>query len=148
MIRYALRCADGHGFEGWFRDSAAFDAQQAAGLLSCAICGGVEVEKALMAPALPAAKRDQAAAAGGPAQPVLSTPDDSPLARAMTALRAHVEANADYVGPRFAAEARRIHAEGGAERPIWGEATPDDARALRDEGVPVAPLPLLPRRDD
>jgi hypothetical protein len=142
MIRYALRCADGHGFEGWFRDSAAFDAQQAAGQLSCAVCGGGQVEKALMAPAVPAAKD------ADKGQPVLSAPDDSPLARAMTALRAHVEANADYVGPRFAEEARRIHAEGGAERPIWGEATAADARALREEGVPVAPLPLLPRRDD
>jgi hypothetical protein len=145
MIRYALRCAGGHGFEAWFRDSAAYDAQRAGGLVACSICGDAQVEKALMAPAVKAADRETGREAP---QPVLSAPDDSAAAKALAALRKHVEENADYVGPRFAAEARRIHAEGGAERPIWGEATPSEAKALRDDGVPVAPLPPLPRRND
>lgn len=157
MIRYALRCHDGHAFEAWFRDSAAYDAQRAAGLVACSVCGATDVEKALMAPAVatrpgsaaPApADAPPAPAAAAPALPALSAPPDSPAARAMAALRAHVEATADYVGPRFAAEARRIHAEGGAERAVWGEATPSEARALAEDGVPVAPLPWLPRRDD
>lgn len=143
MIRYALRCADGHSFEGWFRDSAAFDAQAGAGQVVCAVCGGGDVAKALMAPAVAAAP-----AKAEEAQPILSAPVPPEVAGALAALRRKVEESADYVGPRFAEEARRIHAEGGAERPIWGEATPAQARALRDDGVPVAPLPFLPKRDD
>jgi hypothetical protein len=143
MIRYALRCRSGHAFEAWFRDSAAYDAQRAQGVVACAVCGDAAVEKALMAPSV----RHAESGAEKP-QPVLSAPDDSPLAQALSALRRHVEQNADYVGPRFAEEARRIHAEGGAERPIWGEATPAEARALREDGVPVAPLPPLPHRND
>lgn len=140
MIRYALRCGAGHGFEGWFRDSAAFDAQRSARLLSCAVCGAGEVDKAPMAPAV-------AGAQAQPAAPAPSAPPDSPAA-ALAALRRRLETDADYVGPRFAEEARRLHAEGGADRPIWGEATPTEARALREDGVPVAPLPFLPQRDD
>jgi len=162
MIRYALRCEGGHAFEAWFRDSAAYDAQRAAGLVACAVCGATEVEKAPMAPAVanraeppappspaPApSAAPSAAPASAAAVPALSAPPDSPAARAMAALRAHVEATADYVGPRFATEARRIHAEGGAARSVWGEATPAEARALAEDGVPVAPLPWLPKRDD
>lgn len=163
MIRYALRCASGHAFEAWFRDSAAYDAQRAAAQVSCAVCGATDVEKALMAPAV-ATRAAPASGAGSSAglgadvagstphaaapAPVLSAPPDSPAARALAALRAHVETTADYVGPRFATEARRIHAEGGAERAVWGEATPAEARALAEDGVPVAPLPWLRRRDD
>ena len=170
MIRYALRCEQGHAFEAWFRDSAAYDAQRAAGLVACAVCGVNAVDKALMAPAVatraatPGAPTTGAATTGTGAPPVaaspptthpgaamvpaLSAPPESPAARAMAALRAHVEKTADYVGPRFASEARRIHAEGGAERAVWGEATPAEARALAEDGVPVAPLPWLPKRDD
>jgi len=118
------------------------------------------VDKALMAPAV--ATRAATTGAGAPPVaaspptthpgaamvPALSAPPESPAARAMAALRAHVEKTADYVGPRFASEARRIHAEGGAERAVWGEATPAEARALAEDGVPVAPLPWLPKRDD
>lgn len=147
MIRYALTCREGHGFEAWFRDSATFDAQRAAGLVACAVCGGADVEKALMAPGVsrPAEKR----AADQPAATALSAPPEAPAARALAELRRRLEADADYVGRRFAAEARRLHAEGAPEsRPIWGEATPQEARALLAEGVPVAPLPPLPRRND
>lgn len=143
MIRYALKCRSGHSFEAWFRDSAAYDAQRAQGIVACAVCGDAEIDKALMAPSVRPVD-----GGGERPQAVLSAPDDSPLSQALTALRRHVEQTADYVGPRFAEEARRLHAEGGAARPIWGEATPAEARALRDDGVPVAPLPPLPRRND
>ncbi len=157
MIRYALRCASGHAFEAWFRDSAAYDAQRTAAQVACAVCGATDVEKALMAPAVasraaPGSGREERALGSAPdataPAPVLSAPPDSPAARALAALRAHVEKTADYVGPRFAAEARRIHAEGGAERAVWGEATPTEAKSLAEDGVPVAPLPWLRRRDD
>ncbi|TVQ52486.1 MAG: DUF1178 family protein [Rhodobacteraceae bacterium] len=148
MIRYDLRCAEGHGFESWFRDSAAYDALHAAGQVACAVCGSTSVDKALMAPAVRSARRRAAEPAETAPQPMLSTPPQGPMAEALTALRAKLEAEADYVGPAFAAEARRIH-EGAAERrAIWGEATGAEAKALVEDGVPVAPLPFLPRRDD
>jgi hypothetical protein len=149
MIRYDLRCARGHGFDAWFRDSAAFEAQAAAGLVACAVCGSSQVEKKLMAPAVRtgpvAPERTEAAP---PALPALSATPDSPAATALAALRRRVEETAEYVGPRFAEEARRLHETGEAERAIWGEATPSEAEALAEDGVPVAPLPWLPRRND
>jgi hypothetical protein len=141
MIRYDLRCAKGHGFDAWFRDSAAYDAQAGAGLVSCAVCGSTAVEKQVMAPAV-RVRADDAP------RPTLSAPPDSPAAEALAALRRRVEETADYVGPRFAEEARRLHAEGEDARAIWGEATPAEAAALVEDGVPVAPLPFLPRRND
>lgn len=151
MIRYDLRCARGHGFDAWFRDSAAYDAQAAAGLVACAVCGSAQVEKQLMAPALrttPAAPKAPGVEAAGPALPALSAAPDSPAAAALAALRKRVEETADYVGPRFAEEARRLHETGEAERAIWGEATAAEAEALVEDGVPVAPLPWLPPRND
>jgi hypothetical protein len=141
MIRYDLRCDSGHRFEAWFRDSAAYDAQRVAGSVACAVCGAVKVEKALMAPGI-------ASRGSEPAQPTLSAPRGTDTAAKLAALRDHIEKNAEYVGPRFAAEARRIHAEEGDARAIWGEATASEARALVDDGVPVAPLPWMSRRDD
>ena len=158
MIRYSLKCADGHVFESWFRDSAAFDALAKAGQVACAVCGDLRVAKAIMAPAVAAARasaadvpsppKPNAPAPAAPApMPMLSAPA-SPVERALSELRRHLSENADYVGRRFAEEARRIHVGEADERAIWGEATAEDAQALRDEGVPVAPLPFLSRRDD
>ncbi|MGF1658684.1 MAG: DUF1178 family protein [Rubrimonas sp.] len=146
MIRYDLRCSNGCVFEAWFRDSAAYDAQRAQGAVTCAVCGGGEVEKAVMAPAVRGRKAapDASKAAAAPA---LSAPPASPVAQSLAALRAHVEANVEHVGPRFAAEARRIHLGDAPERAIWGEATPQEVRSLKEDGVPVAPLPFS-RRDD
>lgn len=136
MIRYALRCEDGHEFDGWFRSAADFDRLHAAGQVACALCGGARVAKALMAPAV------AAAAEASPSRPPLAPDPETPLER----LRRHVEANSDYVGVRFADEARAMH-EGRAEsRAIHGEARPEDARALIEDGIPVAPLPFLPRQ--
>jgi hypothetical protein len=149
MIRYDLKCSQGHGFDAWFRDSAAFDALVAAREVGCAVCGDTAVEKVLMTPAVGRSRRDPAPAQPQPAAApaALSAPPDNPIHRALADLRRKLEQEATYVGPRFAAEARRLHAEEKAE-PIWGEATAEEARELIGDGIPVAPLPPLPRRDD
>jgi hypothetical protein len=131
MIRYALRCKDGHEFESWFAGADAFDALAAKDMVSCAVCGSSDVAKALMAPKV-------ATRAAEPPVP------REAIEAKIRALREKVEAEATYVGPRFAAEARRLH-EAGEERPIYGEADPREARALIEDGIPVAPLPFLPK---
>jgi hypothetical protein len=135
MIRYALRCARGHDFDSWFASASAFDALSDNGLVACAICGTTEVAKALMAPKV---------AGDRPASP-LSAPA-SPMEAKVAALRAKIEAGSTYVGPRFAEEARRIHAGAEPEAPIWGEANAAEAKALIEDGIPVAPLPFVPRK--
>ena len=142
MIRYALRCTDGHDFESWFQSAQAFDSLKASGHLACAVCGGAEVEKALMAPKVGA----KAVAAPEPANA------DRPLAKpatkmevALAELRRKVEAHATYVGGAFAKEARAIHDGEKPDRPIYGEATPAEARSLVEDGVPIAPLPFRPK---
>ena len=133
MIRYALRCAEGHDFESWFQSADAFDTLAVSGHLACAVCGIDAVEKALMAPKVPAKARG---ALSDPAHPAEA---------ALKALRDKVEANATYVGGAFAAEARAIHAGEKPDRPIWGEANPAEAKKLMADGVPVAPLPFRPK---
>ena len=133
MIRYHLRCDKGHEFEGWFRSAEAFDAQLAEGQVACGFCGSASVEKALMAPAVP--KRAEAS----------DTPETN-MIEAIARLRAHVEANSDYVGDSFVTEARAMHAGDSPARAIHGEAHPDEARALIEDGIPVAPLPFRPRQ--
>lgn len=137
MIRYALNCKKGHQFESWFQSAEAFDKLLSGGMVSCAICGGSEVEKGLMAPHLGGAVK----AADKP----LSAPA-SPAEQALAELRKAIEENSDYVGRDFAKEARRIHAGDAPERPIYGEAKPSEAKALIEDGVPVAPLPFRPGR--
>lgn len=157
MIRYALRCATGHDFEGWFRNSDAFDAQVAAGEVACPGCGATDVEKSLMAPALAkggskggdkgAGEAVSATNAPGPSlegQALAADPKTKALVEAMRRLRRHVIENADYVGPRFAEEARKIHYEESERRDIYGEASPEETKALIDEGIEIAPLPVLP----
>jgi len=136
MIRYILRCAAGHDFDAWFASSAAFEEQRAVRRVACVVCGAAEVEKAPMAPSV----------RGGRAAGELSRPA-SPAEAALAGLRRHVERSSDYVGPDFAAEARRIHAGEGAQRPIWGEASREEARALKDEGIPAVPIPFMRRND-
>lgn len=152
MIRYSLKCAAGHVFDSWFRDSGAFDALVRAGQVACANCGDTRVEKALMAPSLHADGGEAPAAAPGSGTPTvtngpLATPA-TPTERALTKLRQYLSENSDYVGRRFPEEARRMHLGEADARSIWGEATSEEARALAEEGVPVAPLPRLSRRDD
>jgi len=139
MIQYVLKCAEGHRFESWFQSAEAFDNLQRAGHLSCAVCGSNAVEKAVMAPRV--TTRD--------AQPVEHHPapeGGSEVATQLAQLRKHVEENADYVGTRFAQEARAMHLDETPERAIYGEANAAEAKALIEDGVPVAPLPFIPSR--
>jgi hypothetical protein len=129
VIVYNLRCKNSHEFEGWFKDSAAFDAQAASGKLLCPVCNSVKVEKAIMAPAVAGTKKADA-------------PEEMRKMRQfMTGLRKYVQDNADYVGPNFAEEARKIHYGETDQRHIYGEATLKEAKELVEEGVDVAPLP-------
>ena len=147
MIRYSLRCQRGHEFEAWFKSGAAYDEQAARGLLSCASCGSGEIEKALMSPAVPSSTRAKAGAGDTPAAPVpqsFGAQLPPGLADMIRKVRAHVRSNADYVGDRFADEARRIHYDEAEARGIYGEATLEQARQLHEEGIDVHPLPKLP----
>lgn len=130
VILYNLICAKSHAFEGWFRDSAAFDRQAKDGTLLCPVCNTNKVTKAVMAPAVSGAKKAR-----------LNDAESHKMRQFATGLRRYVEQNADYVGRRFPEEARRIHYGETEERHIYGEATAEEARELIEEGVDVAPLP-------
>ncbi len=132
MIRYALKCAKGHGFESWFQSADAFDGLMGKGLVECPECGAREVEKAVMAPRVGASR-------------ALSAPEDDKQ-KALAEMRARIEAESEYVGEKFAAEARAMHLGDVPERSIYGEARPEEARALLEDGVPVLPLPFSPKR--
>jgi hypothetical protein len=149
MLRYSLICGDGHEFEGWFRDSAAYEMQSRRGLLHCAACGSSKVGKAVMAPAIARRDRDIAAPPPAPAAPaapapVLLDPQASELRQMVRALRAHVEANAENVGADFARTARDMHDGLVEAKPIYGVAAPADVAALHEDGIEALPLPLLP----
>lgn len=159
MIHYQLRCAADHEFDGWFASSASFDAQAGSGLVECPTCGSGKVERALMTPSVPKKGRAPRKLRAPPAEaPAQATPEPAPMAvagegvpdhvRAMLQkLRAEVERNCDYVGAEFAEEARRIHKGESDARGIYGEATPDEAEALAEEGIEVAKIPWVPRAD-
>jgi hypothetical protein len=134
MILFDLRCKDGHAFEAWFRDSAAYEDQAAVGDLACPVCGSVEVSKALMAPAVNSRPKIDAAQA-------------AEAMRLWRRVQNHIEKNFDHVGPRFAEEARKIHHGEAKKRSIYGEATRTEAKELRDEGIEVNQIPWLPRHD-
>ena len=152
MIRYSLKCAHGHEFDSWFQSADAFDSLMSAGMVTCAVCGTKEVNKSLMAPRVRPARNAVAkpdTRAQEPEVPqkagALSAPA-SPQEQALAQLKRHVEENSDYVGMNFAAEARKMHDGDAPERAIHGEAKPEEARKLIEDGVPVAPLPFLPTR--
>ena len=142
MIRYALACGEGHEFEGWFRDSADFDAQAKKSILECPACGSTAVEKRLMAPAVASKK----SLAGAPEKLRVAAPDprQAVLIEALREMRKTVTENADYVGGKFPEEARKIHYRETEPRGIYGEASPDEAKELADEGIEFHPLPVLP----
>jgi hypothetical protein len=146
MIRYSLTCKDGHSFDSWFQNAAAFGALQAARQLACPVCGAVEVEKALMAPAVVPGRAVADAGAREPADPPSLRDPQSEIEAAIAALRRQIEENSEYVGLNFAAEARQMHEGDSPVRAIHGEARPEEARKLIEDGVPVAPLPFLPTR--
>lgn len=152
MIRYKLRCPKSHEFEAWFSSSSAYDRQAKRGQVSCPQCGATKIAKAPMAPNISARTKGRV-----PADPhAPAVPDGASVARRqrvavskemtelMRQIRKEVEAKADYVGPRFAEEARKIHHEEVPARGIYGEATAREVQELAEEGVEVLPLPTLP----
>ncbi|MEM6563253.1 MAG: DUF1178 family protein [Pseudomonadota bacterium] len=138
MIRYALTCEQGHRFESWFQSAEAYEKLEKAGHLACTVCGSSDVKKALMAPRVSASPESDV-------QPEDKTSQPDPK-EALAALRKQVEQNAEYVGPRFADEARSMFLGGSPDRAIYGEASGAEAKSLIDDGVPVAPLPFIPNR--
>jgi hypothetical protein len=136
MIRYTLKCPEGHSFESWFRNADAFDALAADGRLRCPRCGTDRIEKSLMTPDVRPAR----------AQPPARLSPDTEREKAIAALKRKVETEGEYVGLGFAQEARAIHGGDAPKRPIYGEAKPEEAIALIEDGVPVAPLPFTPTR--
>jgi hypothetical protein len=154
MIRYSLRCERGHAFESWFQSSSAYESQEKRKLVSCPSCGSVKVERAIMAPQIVSKKgrENPAPVAAEAASTEVAATESTPLLMAqerelrakIKELRDHITKNADNVGERFPNEARKMHYGDIEHRPIYGEASPDEARALIDEGVEVSPLPVLP----
>ena len=157
MIRYTLNCDNGHTFESWFANSSAYDKQAKRSLIACPVCNSSKVEKAIMAPRLgrSAAEEDSAApppvpapAAVAPtapaAQVAMVSPVEHELRKKLKELREHIVKNADYVGPGFPEQARKIHYGEVEHRSIYGEATPEEAEELHEEGIAFHPLPVLP----
>jgi len=159
MIRYALNCEQGHTFESWFQNSAAYDKQAKRGLVACPICGSAKVEKAIMAPRLSHAEPAEASPAipmppapptplpapiPPPAPVAVMSPPERELRKKLKELREHITKNADYVGARFPEQARKIHYGEIEHRSIYGEASPDEAKELHEEGIEFHPLPILP----
>ena len=154
MILYSLICHKGHDFESWFANSAAYDKQVKRGLVSCPLCGSAKVEKAIMAPRL--ARKDKStpilapaedsapAAAEAPTPVAMISPQEREFRKRLKELRDHLTANADNVGKKFPEEARKMHYGETEHRSIYGEASPQDARELHEEGIEFHPLPVLP----
>src|SRR5215510_2906576 len=158
MIRYALICQQGHQFESWFQNSAAYDKQSKRGLVSCPHCGSAKVEKAIMAPRLSATaktrsevidaseKAPEAAptASPAPAPVAMISPQEQEIRSKLKELRDHLVKNADNVGAKFPEEARKMHYGEIEHRSIYGVATPEEAKELSEEGIEFHPLPSLP----
>jgi hypothetical protein len=162
MIRYALRCERDHMFESWFQSSSAYESQVKRKLVECPSCGSTKVEKAIMAPrivksnvskkgrepvpsvSVVAPERPEAAAAPAPGSQSLMMAQERELRAKLKELRDHIVKNADNVGEQFPSEARKMHYGDIEHRPIYGEASPQEARELVEEGIEVAPLPVLP----
>ncbi|MEZ5849039.1 MAG: DUF1178 family protein [Hyphomicrobiaceae bacterium] len=151
MIKYQLICPKSHSFEGWFSSSSAYDAQRKKRQVRCPECGSAKIEKALMAPSVVTSERatttrGEPAAVPPPAaaQHVAMPPEARELMQRMRKLRDEILAKSEYVGPKFAEEARRMHEEDAGQRAIHGEATRDEVEALVEDGIDVLPIPVLP----
>ncbi len=127
MIRYSLACVGEHEFEAWFSDSKAYDRQRKRKLVECPTCGSTEVHKQIMAPTVRSSDK--------------AVPAEVAAAKVAAEIRQHIETTHDYVGDRFASEARAMYYGEADHRPVWGEVTPDEAKELVEEGVPALPLP-------
>jgi hypothetical protein len=158
MILYTLVCDNKHSFESWFANSAGYDKQVARGLVSCPVCNSSKVEKAIMAPSLGRTGKRTAIPAAAPeldttpaeapaeikAPVAMMSPQEREFRTKLKELRNHLTKNADYVGGKFPEEARKMHYGETEHRSIYGEASPDDAKALHEEGIEFHPLPVLP----
>jgi len=175
MIRFALQCQKGHRFEGWFRNGDTYDRQAKRGEVRCPDCGSAKVKKAIMAPAIGRSEHSERrdsrdappapdakpattpATAETPAQPAAAAPQPPATAEmhyagrlreALREMRQFIEKNAEYVGPRFADEARKMHSGEAEERSIYGEASDAEADALRDEGIEFGRIPWAKYKHD
>lgn len=147
-MRFALKCDHEHSFESWFQSNDAFDKLVLRGLIECPVCGSTDVAKELMAPKIRSSRKaalpvsvEQASDVPAP----MASPDPE-VAEAIQKLKTHVEKNSDYVGDTFAKEARAMHEGDKPQRAIHGEAKPEEARKLIEDGVPALPLPFIPRQ--
>ena len=140
MIQYSLKCENNHSFDSWFASADAYDKLADNGMVSCAICGSTKVSKAIMAPRVRTTKGKEA-----PVAPKLLT-EKSAAEQAIAEMWAQVEQNSEYVGTNFATEARSMHLGDAPERAIYGEAKPEEAKSLIEDGIPVTPLPFMPTR--
>ncbi len=156
MIHYDLRCSDDHAFDGWFKDSAAFDRLAKRGMLECPHCGDTKVERALMRPAVAKGSEALPVPVPAPQPPAPAAPQAAAVAggpmpaqmRAMLQrMRAEVEKHCDYVGPQFAEEARKMHRGESDKRGIYGETSPEQAEALAEEGIEFSRIPWVPPAD-
>lgn len=147
MIQFTLKCSSNHRFDSWFQSSAAYDKLERAGMLTCVICGDASVSKAVMAPRVVHQRSAETGTAQAAAKPEQDKDGDKAAAQALAALKAHVEANSDYVGTNFVREARAMHEGSAPTRAIYGEAKPEEARRLLADGVPIAALPFVPKRN-
>jgi hypothetical protein len=170
MIRYALKCKNGHIFDGWFRGSDDFDKQAQSGFIICPVCGDASISKSLMAPSIKSSSGDTSSQQDAPVMPsediaaqqneasseayphpvAALKPDvkEQAMIQAVRAFREVVKAHSDYVGPKFADEARKMHYGESETRGIWGEASVDDAKNLLDEGIEIVKLPPLPEEQN
>lgn len=137
MIRFSLGCDDGHEFEGWFRSSDDFETQKKRGLIGCPECGSNKVQKTLMAPAVSTSRKQEKIA-------LAMNAEQKRIMAEMKALAEKVREKADYVGEKFAEEARKIHFGETEARGIYGEASLDEAKSLAEDGVPFLPMPVFP----
>ncbi|MDP2296592.1 MAG: DUF1178 family protein [Pseudolabrys sp.] len=153
MIRYSLICDKQHAFESWFQDSTAFDKQVKRKLVTCPQCHSAKVEKAIMAPRITTSKKRSAAAAEAPAEVAVPaapaplamvSPQEQEIHSKLKELRDHLVKNSDNVGPQFPEQARKMHYGEIEHRSIYGVASPDDAKALAEEGIEFHPIPVLP----
>lgn len=139
MIKFSLACGEGHEFEAWFQSGAVYETQAASGQVVCPNCGSHSVDKAIMAPAI--AKRAEREPSRPSQQPSIPTDE---MHRRLRKIRDEIHAKAEYVGGRFAEEARKIHFDESEPRGIYGEASADEVKELAEDGIPFAPVPRLP----
>ncbi|SFK51446.1 DUF1178 family protein [Shimia haliotis] len=149
MINYTLKCSNDHRFDSWFKSADAFDKLKGANMVTCTTCGDTQVEKAMMAPRVRPARSAAVKPSEKPVNAEPAAPEPTSLTQpatkaeaALAKLRKQVEENSDYVGKDFATQARAMHEGTAPERAIYGEAKLDEAKALIEDGVPVAPLPF------